>query len=272
MIVVGSANTAFDVMEDCVAGGLKTTMVARSPTYVFPWDYALAPQGLGVYDKIPADLGDKLQMSGPISIGGQLGRALHTHLAEQEKDRYKALAETGFPVYDSTRPGKGDLMHHLLERAGGHFNDIGDGINMIVQGICAVKGNVEPIAYTRTGLKFSDGSTVDADAIVWCTGFSDNDPSITAEILGGKKFDEVEDNKDILGPADIAVLRDAIWGVDKEGEVRGVWKRHLRVKNYWTHGGGTSHHRYYSKFLALQIKAELEGFLPEAYRDLPGTV
>lgn len=222
-----------------------------------------------MYDRVPANLADKLQMSGPSAIGGQLAMALQTRLALQEKDRYKALADTGFPVYDSTAPGKGDLMHFLLERGGGHFNDIGHGIEMIVQGLCAVKGNVEAREYTPTGLKFSDGSTVDADAIVWCTGFADKDPSVTAEILGGKVFDDVIASEDVVGPADVAVLRDAIWGVDREGEVRGVWKRHLRVKNYWTHGGSTSQHRYYSKFLALQIKAELEGFLPEAYRDLP---
>lgn len=272
VIIVGSANSAFDVMEDCATGGLQTTMVARSPTYIFPWDYALAPQGLGVYEVTPTDLADKLQMSGPNAIGGQLAMALHTHLAHQEKDRYKALAETGFPVYDSTEPGKGDLMHHLLERGGGHFNDIGDGVKMLVDGICAVKGNVEPVEYSPTGLKLSDGSTVDADAIVWCTGFADKDPSVTAEILGGKTFHDEEASKDVLGPRDVAILRDAIWGVDKEGEVRGVWKRHRRVNKYWTHGGTTAHHRYYSKFLALQIKAEIEGILPEAYRDSPETV
>lgn len=247
-------------------------MVARSPTYIFPWDYALASQGLGVYERTPASLADKLQMSGPSAIGGQLAMALHTHLAQQEKDRYKALAETGFPVYDSTEPGKGDLMHHLLERGGGHFNDIGNGVKMLADGICAVKGNVEPVGYVPTGLQFSDGSTVNADAIVWCTGFADKDPSVTAEVLGGNKFDDMEVNKDVLGPHDIADLRDAIWGVDKEGEVRGVWKRHRRVNNYWAHGGTTTHHRYYSKFLALQIKAELEGILPEAYRDIPEAV
>ncbi|KUI59726.1 putative indole-3-pyruvate monooxygenase YUCCA11 [Cytospora mali] len=268
VIVVGSANSAFDVMEDLVTGGLQTTMIARSPTYIFPWTYALAPQGLGLYEVVPADLADKLQMSGPNSISGQLARDLHTHLSLQEKDRYKALAEKGFPFYDSTE-GKGDLVQHLLERAGGHFNDIGDGIKLIVEGICSVKGNVEPIKYTPTGLMFTDGTTVDADAIVWCTGFADSDPSVTAEVLGSNKFEEAQDSKDVLGPRDIALLRDAIWGVDKEGEVRGVWKRHLRVKNYWINGGATSHHRYFSKFLAMQIKAALEGMLPEAYRDTP---
>lgn len=41
--IIGSANTAFDVIEDCHAAGLKTTMVVRSPTYIFPYDYVMDP-------------------------------------------------------------------------------------------------------------------------------------------------------------------------------------------------------------------------------------
>ncbi|ROW11857.1 hypothetical protein VPNG_04914 [Cytospora leucostoma] len=269
--IIGSANSAFDVMEDCAKSGLQATMVARSPTYIFPWDYSLAPQGLALYEKISPELADKLQMSEATAIGGQLLKGLYSHLAQKEKDRYKKLAERGFPVYDSTDE-RADLMHNLLVRGGGHFNDIGDGIRMLEDGTCAVKGNVEPVRYTPTGLGLSDGSTLDADAIVWCTGFADKDPSVTAEILGGKKVDDSDVSSDVLGPHDIASLRDGVWGVDKEGEVRGLWKRHLRVNNYWTHGGTTAHHRYCTKFLAMQIKAEVEGTLPEAYRDTPDAV
>lgn len=261
-------------MEDCAAGDLKTIMNARSPTYIFPWDYALAPQGLGLYDKVGPELADKLQMSGPNAISGQLVVGLHAMLAGKEPDRYKALAAAGFPVYDSVG-GKGDLFHHLLERGGGHFNDIGDGIEFIVSGKVGVKGNVHPVAYTETGLEFSDGSMVDADAIVWCTGFRDKDRSVTANVLGGKSFEKVEPQQNgthgkeaaVVGPEEIATLRDAVWGVDKEGELRGVFKRHLRLENYWIFGGTTAMHRYYSLPLALQIKAAVEGILPEAYRD-----
>lgn len=249
-------------------------MNARSPTYIFPWDYALAPAGLGLYEQIPVDLADKLRMSGPAGIGGQLNKGLYANLAAKEADRYKPLAAAGFPVYDSVG-GEADLVHHLLERGGGHFNDIGEGIELIVSGKVAVKGSVSPVAYTETGLKFSDGSTVDADAIVWCTGFKDKDRSVTTEVLGGKGFAEasgLEVDGNVLGPQDIAVRRDAVWGVDNEGEVRGVYKRQLRLKNFWIFGGTAAMHRYYSLPVALQIKAEVEGILPEAYRDTPEVI
>lgn len=263
-------------MEDCAAANLTTTIVARSPTYIFPWDYALHPAGLGAYATHSAELVDKQQMTGPVSIGGQLARGLHEVLANKEPHRYDALAAAGFPVYDS-REGRGDLLHHLVERGGGHFNDIGEGVAMIADGRVAVKGGVEPVGYTVSGLRFSDGSEVAADAVVWCTGFRDKDREVTAEVLGGKKFivagegdEEVTQGKgEVLGPADVAARRDAVWGVDREGELRGVFKRHLRLDNYWIFGGTTAQHRFYSTFIALQIKAALEGVLPEAYREEP---
>ncbi|KAJ4397786.1 hypothetical protein N0V93_002023 [Gnomoniopsis smithogilvyi] len=271
VIVVGSANSAFDVMEDCAAGGLATTIVARSPTYLFPWDYALHPAGLGAYETHRAELVDAQQMTGPASIGGQLARGLHQVLAEKEPHRYDALAKAGFPVYDS-REGRGDLMHHLLERGGGHFNDIGEGVAMIEDGRVKVKGGVEPVGYTARGLRFSDGSEVEADAVVWCTGFKDKEREVTAEVLGGKMFvesGEGGEGEKVVGPADVAARRDAVWGVDKEGEVRGAFKRHLKVDNYWIFGGTTAQHRFYSKIIALQIQAALDGVLPEAYREEP---
>ncbi|KAK2598827.1 hypothetical protein N8I77_012212 [Diaporthe amygdali] len=274
VIIVGSANSAFDLMEDCAAAGLKTTMIARSPTFIFPWDYALFPEGLGLYERVPAHVADKVLMSGPAAVGGQLVRGSYAAVAStKDKDRYKPLLEKGFPVYDSAQGG--DLVHHLMEAGGKHFNDIGEGIRYIVEGKVAVRGLVEPVAYTETGLKLSDGSTVDADSIIWATGFaSDKERSTTAEVLGNETFlgDDGGDAKSVLGPQDVAALRDGIWGVDKEGELRGMFTRHYRVPNYYIHGGTTAHHRYHSKHVALLIKADLEGVLPEAYRDTPEPV
>lgn len=270
MIIVGSANSAFDVMEDCALAGLQTTMVARSPTYIFPWDYALDPNGLGLYERLDTDLVDKMLMTGPASINGQLVLGSYRALASKHPDRYKPLAKAGFPVYDSLGDAKGGLMVHLMERGGGHFNDIGEGIELIVNGTVKVVANTHPVAYTQGGLEFSDGRTVDADAIVWCTGFKDKDRSITAEVLGGNKFVANETGTEaVLGPEDIATRRDAVWGVDKEGELRGVFKRHSQVDNYWIHGGTSAMHRFYALHVALQIKAAIEGILPEAYRDTP---
>ncbi|RDH29913.1 monooxygenase [Aspergillus welwitschiae] len=275
VMVIGSANTAFDVLVDCHKAGLDATMVVRSPTYIVPLEYVCDKNSLGAYN-YGVDAADKLFLSLPTVVDGQLARGVFAMFASNEPGRYAALEAAGFPVLDSRNPDCA-LMHNLLERAGGHYVDVG-GTKLIEERKVNVKAGVEPVAYTRTGLRFSDGSCVDADAIVWCTGFSDSNVVTTAtEILGGdasriESVDEVESHrsaKQILGPRDIASRLDATWGLDEEGEIRGMWKRHLNIENIWIMGGYTQQHRWYSRTLALQIKAALEGFLPPAYRHSP---
>lgn len=233
-----------------------TTMVVRSPTYIVPLEYICDKRGLGAYD-LGVELGDRLFQTTPTFVDSQLTRGLCGLLASQERDRYQALAAAGFPVIDSSH-ADADLLHNLLERAGGHYVDTG-GTNLIAEGKSGLKANVEPVAYTSNGLRLSDGSELATDAVIWCTGFADkNVRETSAEILGGN--DEARD---------IASRLDATWGLDAEGEIRGMWKRHLNVENFWVMGGFTSQHRWHSRTLALQIKAAIAGILPPAYLTTP---
>jgi hypothetical protein len=82
--------------------------------------------------------------------------------------------------------------------------------------------------------------------------------------------EDLDEDKNLLGLRDTASRLDATWGIDSEGEIRGIWKRHLRLENYWVMGGATQHHRWHSRTLALQIKVALENILPPAYRETRG--
>lgn len=222
---------------------------------------------LGAYDA-DVDFADNLFMTLPTAIDAQLVRNLFAHFASEEPDRYKALAEAGFPVLDSSNPNC-TLMQNLIERGGGHYVDVG-GTKLLEEGKVSIKALVEPVAYTETGLRFSDGSCVDVDAVVWCTGYADKNVRDAAlEILGGvqSQYGEVEDGQ-LFGP-EIASRLDATWGVDSEGEIRGLWKRQSQLENLWVMGGYTQQHRWHSRTLALQIKAALEGVLPSPYLILP---
>ncbi|KAI2778207.1 hypothetical protein F4815DRAFT_494773 [Daldinia loculata] len=241
--IIGSANTAFDIIQDCHAVGLNTTMVARSPTYVYPYEYVVNPHGFGAYDSLPLEVADRLM------------------------DRYLSLAKAGFPVFDSRDPSV-DIQNILVERGGGHYVDVG-GTNLIAEGKVAVRGRVEPVGYTETGLRLSDGSVLDTDAVILCTGFADKDVRTVALGVLGEADPGMTNKTDVLGPKDIVARLDATWGVDAEGEVRGVWKRHLRMENYWVMGGVIQQQRWWSRPMAQQIKLALEGHLPSAYRDTP---
>ncbi|KAF5617232.1 K+ transport flavoprotein [Fusarium tjaetaba] len=265
-VKVRSANTAFDILGDCHAAGLDPTMVVRSPTYICPFEYICNDVSLGAYN-FDVARGDRMFLMLPSAVEGQLARNLFRVLAYQEPDRYSALKEAGFPVLDSADPNQA-LFSNLIERAGGHYVDVG-GTDIIAQGKVSVKAGVEPTAFTETGLQFSDGSSAAADAVIWCTGFADRDVrDVAAEILGGESQTTSDGN--ILGPCEIADRLDATWGIDSEGEIRGMWKRHLKMENYWVMGGYTQQHRWHSRTLALQIKAALEGILPPAYRETLG--
>ncbi|KAI1779526.1 FAD/NAD(P)-binding domain-containing protein [Hypoxylon cercidicola] len=278
-LVIGLANTGFDIVEDCYAAGLKTTMIARSPTYLVPMDYVFDVRALGAYDHFPTDVADKMLLTLPTSVDTQLIHGLLSQKASEEPDRYKPLAEAGFPVIDSRHPD-GHLQHYLLERGGGHYVDMGKGVHLIAEGKVGVKGGAEPVAFTETGLRFSDGSTLDADAVVWCTGFADRDArTMAAEILSGGSVagtavDGIDNGtaENLLGPREIAARLDSTYALDSEGEIRGLWKRPLRMENYWVMGGHTQFQRWYSRIVAQQIKLALEGILPPAYRDTPKLV
>ncbi|KAL4964487.1 monooxygenase [Aspergillus stella-maris] len=284
--IIGSANTAFDILTDCHNAGLKATMVARSPTYIVPLDYLCHEASLGAYD---ADLeaADNMFLSLPSVIDGQLARNLFAGFASAEPQRYAALKAAGFPALDSSDPSCA-LIHNLLERAGGHYVDVG-GTKLIENKQVGMKACVEPTGYTASGLRFSDGSCLDVDTVIWCTGFADaNAADTAAAILGGAVGvsgpgpgaaeanpdggkDNPKEKVHILSPQEIASRLDATWGVDAEGEVRGMWKRHANIDNFWIMGGHTQFHRWHSRTLALQIKAALEGILPPAYRSTPSS-
>jgi hypothetical protein len=71
-------------MEDCYKAGLRTTMIARSPTYIFPYDYVMDPHGFGVYDILPLEEADRSLCTFPSGLDGQFTHGLFAHLASQE--------------------------------------------------------------------------------------------------------------------------------------------------------------------------------------------
>lgn len=157
VLVVGSANTAFDVLEDCHAAGLQATMVVRSPTYLCPLSYVCNNFSLGAYN-FGVEAADKIFLTLPAIVDATLARGLFAQLASQEPDRYSALAAKGFPVLDSQHP-EAMLMHNLIERGGGHYVDTG-ATDLIVEGKVSIKAGLDPVAFTATGLRFVDGSSV----------------------------------------------------------------------------------------------------------------
>lgn len=71
-----------------------------------------------------------------------------------------------------------------------------------------MKSDALPVRYFPDGLVFSDGSELEADAIVFATGFVGTMKDTIRQLFGSNVADRVED----------------FWGVDEEGEVKGAFK------------------------------------------------
>ncbi|EGP90141.1 unnamed protein product [Zymoseptoria tritici ST99CH_3D1] len=230
-IIVGSANTAHDVAEDMVEAGLsEVTMVQRGSTYVVPRSHFQELFGMIWNDKVSQEISDRNFMSPPTSIQRLMSNAYFHAKADEETETWMALEKTGFK-FDP----KGDLIDHLRVRFGGHHMDCGAS-QLIIDGTVKIKNDAQITHYTPTGLGFSDGSSLDADLIVWATGF-EKDIRQSAEPVIGHEL--------------TAQLRE-FWGVDEEGEVKGAYVP-SGVENCWMCGGGTADVRYFARFVTLQI-------------------
>ncbi|KAI9659393.1 MAG: hypothetical protein M1821_001651 [Bathelium mastoideum] len=246
-VVIGTANTAHDIAEDMVGANLAlVTMVQRSSTYVVPEEYYNDNQRRIYNAEIPTEVADRNYMTTPFAISRLLAfQSLHGR-ARQESERFDALEKVGFKL-----DRYGDIMRNLYMRSGGHYMDVGASAK-IAEGLIKVKSDATPVSYTEDGLLFSNGTHLKADVIVFATGFVGNLRLAVADIFG----------------SDIANHLDDFWGLDEEGELRGAFKPSGHPA-FWYHGGTIGQSRYFSRFIALQIKAKLLGSPLHVYKDTP---
>lgn len=141
-----------------------------------------------------------------------------------------------------------------------------------------MKSGSPPKSYTPDGLLLEDGTEVKADVIVFTTGFVQNMRSIAGQIVGPEIESQLLD----------------FWGMDEEGELKGAFKYTGRKQpnnplywlilaegkkkeanisffflidpGVWYTGGDIGFARYYSRYIALQIKAQLMGSPLKVYK------
>lgn len=202
-IVVGSANSAHDISEDMVNAGLSSvTMIQRSPVPVMPVEYFSTAFDALYNDKVPIEKADRTFFSSPTSISRLSIMNMFKVLMANDMERFDALERAGFRV--DRNP---DLVRNFIERLGGHYIDTGTS-KKVADGTIKVKSGIDVTSFTETGLEFADGERLDADVIVFATGFEPNYNIATKKIFGPELSDQLQE----------------YWGVDAEGEIRGAWK------------------------------------------------
>ncbi|KAJ8121222.1 hypothetical protein ONZ43_g2274 [Nemania bipapillata] len=243
-IVVGSCNSAHDIAQDFLEKGYDITIVQRSSTHVVSSKAIteIALKGIYSEDGPPVDDADILLHGLPISVLKAIQVNIAERQAECDKEILDGLDRVGFKV-DRGPDGAG-LFFKYFQRGGGYYIDVGAS-QLIVDGKIKVKQGQEIDEVLPHGLRFQDGTEVEADEIVFATGYQ-NMRSQTRLMFGDEVADRVTD----------------VWGFNSEGEIRTMWQRSGHP-GFWFHGGNLALCRYYSKLLALQIKGLEEGLFQD---------
>ncbi|MCQ0989367.1 NAD(P)/FAD-dependent oxidoreductase [Jiella marina] len=258
VVVIGSNNSAHDISAALWEAGADVTMVQRSTTHIVRSD-PLMEYGLGdLYSEralkngITTHKADMIFASIPYRIMHEFQIPIYDKIREVDKAFYEGLEKAGFQL-DWGADNSGLFMKYL-RRGSGYYIDVGAS-QLIIDGKIKLKaGQVSEI--TETGVKFEDGSELPADLIVYATGYGSMNGWV-ADLVGQEAADKVGK---VWGLGSDTTKDPGPW----EGEQRNMWKP-TQIEHLWFHGGNLHQSRHYSLYLALQLKARMEGIPTPVY-------
>ncbi|KAF8134306.1 hypothetical protein EV363DRAFT_1257346 [Boletus edulis] len=243
-VIVGACTSAHDLAQDFSNHGVDVTMYQRSSTHVVSVEMVKQMLG-GLYNEtVPTDLADIYNGSLPNAVVRRIHQRTVPYTAQTtDKEILDGLAKVGF----KTNPGPhgAGIIQLLYANAGGYYIDTGTSSH-IVNGDIKLKNGSAIERLTEKGLKFTDGTELEADIVIFATGYGDPRDSM----------------RDVCGPQ-IADKVNKVWGFTEEGEVNSVW-RDCGHEGMWFGVGNLGLSRFHSRHLALQIKAMEAGILKRA--------
>ncbi|KAL7629150.1 hypothetical protein AAE478_000669 [Parahypoxylon ruwenzoriense] len=239
-VVIGACNSALDISQDFYENGYDVTVVQRSSTTVMSNKAVLKLLFEPLYCEggPPTEEADLLTWSTPSEIYKAIHADVTVSQQEYDRDIIEGLNKAGFKTDQG--PMNCGLWFKYLQRGGGYYIDVGTS-QLIIDGKIKVKHGAGISEILPDGVRLDDGTELKADEIVCATGYQ-NMRTVTEEIFG----------------EEVASKTTNVWGYDDEGEVRVMW-RPSGHPGFWIHGGNLAICRYYSRVLAIQIKAQLEG-------------
>ncbi|KAG7448195.1 pyridine nucleotide-disulfide oxidoreductase family protein [Guyanagaster necrorhizus] len=240
-IVVGCCNSGHDIAQDLHEHGADVTIVQRSSTYV------ISSTGVGCLlgalygeEGPPTEDADIMNFSLPVLMYSDLHKYATEQMSELDRDILEGLRKVGFKLNTGIN-GAGLMMTYFI-KGGGYYIDVGAS-KLIAEKKIKIKQGHEISYFTENSLVFDDDTEIEADIVVLATGYQN---MRTTAIR-------------ILGPE--AERISEVWGLDSEGELNGI-ARTTGHPGIYTLGGNLAHARFWSKRLALRIKAQVEGLVP----------
>ncbi|WP_147106950.1 NAD(P)/FAD-dependent oxidoreductase [Tateyamaria sp. syn59] len=257
-VVIGSNNSAHDICAALWENDVDVTMIQRSSTHIVRSE-PLMEYGLGdLYSERAVEAGvttqkaDLIFASLPYRILHEFQIPVYDKIKEVDAEFYAGLEKAGFQL-DWGADNSGLFMKYL-RRGSGYYIDVGASQLVIDGKIKLQPGQVTEIV--KDGVVLENGTKLEADLIVYATGYGSMNGWV-ADLIGQETADKVG----------------KVWGLGSdtpkdpgpwEGEQRNMWKP-TQQEALWFHGGNLHQSRHYSQFLALQIKARLEGIDTPVY-------
>ncbi|KAI0855104.1 hypothetical protein F4860DRAFT_520173 [Xylaria cubensis] len=239
-VVIGSCNSALDIAQDYYENGYDVTIVQRSSTTVMSSKSVLELLLGALYSEggPPVEHGDLVSWSLPQEVFKAIHADVNTLQQDADKEILEGLNKAGFKT--DRGPMNTGLWLKYMQRGGGYYIDVGTS-QLIIDGKVKVKHGYDVDEILPTGLRLEDGTELQADEIICATGYQ-NMRTMTEVIFG----------------SDVASKVGNVWGFDEEGETRIMWRRSGHP-GLWLFGGNLAMCRYFSRIVALQVKAQLEG-------------
>jgi putative flavoprotein involved in K+ transport len=262
-VVLGSNNSAHDICAALWEHGADVTMIQRSSTHIAPSDSLMELALGGLYSEqavkngVHTDMADLIFASIPYKIMAPMQVPVYDEMKKRDADLYARLEKAGF-LLDFGVDGSGLFMKYL-RRGSGYYIDVGAS-ELVANGSIHLKSGVTIERINPQSVTLSDGSELPAELIVYATGYGSMNGWLA----------------DLISP-EVADRVGKVWGLGSdtpkdpgpwEGELRNMWKP-TQVPHLWFHGGNLHQSRHYSQFLALQLKARMEGLATPVYRLAP---
>ena len=258
VVVVGSNNSAHDICAALWEHDADVTMLQRSSTHIVRSD-SLMEIGLGslyseeaVRNGMTTEKADLVFASLPYRIMHEFQIPAYEAMKERDAEFYAGLEKAGFWL-DWGDDGSGLFMKYL-RRGSGYYIDVGAS-QLIIDGEVKLKRG-QVVSVDETGVNLDDGTHLDADLIVYATGYNSMNGWV-ADLMGQEMADRVGK---VWGLGSDTTKDPGPW----EGEQRNMWKP-TRQEALWFHGGNLHQSRHYSQYLSLQLKARMEGIDTPVY-------
>ena len=258
-VVLGSNNSAHDIAADLWEHGAgEVTMVQRSPTVVVRSEMLMELAWGKLYSQaalesgISTEIADLTLAATPFRLLPEMQKPVYEEIRKRDAELYSGLERAGFRTHFGE---DGSGLHSIyLRRGAGYYIDVGAS-QLIIDGRIRLKhGTIDRLA--ENAIVLSSGEEIPADLLVCATGYGSMN-GWAAKLISKEVADKVgkcwglgSDTKYDPGP----------W----VGELRNMWKP-TQQPNLWFHGGNLMQSRHYSLYLALQLKARLEGIPTPVY-------